>query len=509
MVNVSRVHSLYIRMHYLVEEPTLLSGAGLDQLTLTVIDSIDLLQGALEAKASKRINYAEIDVLIDEIWRTKIIDWPISASTVKGLTRTAFGKIFNPPTTVAFWNPQATTRPVVEGMTQTGLDQLKDGILGWIEMQRLWRELTAKAIDKDPSLKNADGTINPIPYAMIREIWPTLRTHHRRPFQEMKSLFRRETPLAFTKEGTILFDRFDAPLSMDQQAFNSLNWKAAFARMVSLGFSIDPVLNRFRGVTKPEFKEFFEAVKPLGVELKLVDPTDNTLWDTSFDEANMFMLSGDGNTWLSFSEGVDFVSYALSQAYMADRVLDDLTKNCRNYEPDVFGIPKVDARCFRHRLKTNFVVHYNLIPGWANYVAQMDGVEYDDFQMHLEKAARKKGYSNELVESGDLSRVSMLLHYGESIFTRFDSDRSGTITLAEATKVFPVFKDLLARVSEINDNETLYALFTYILHKGQPPESVTEKLYFQFIWKANKSLWEINADRKQLLKIIGNLKSAA
>ena len=103
----------------------------------------------------------------------------------------------------------------------------------------------------------------------------------------------------------------------------------------------------------------------------------------------------------------------------------------------------------------------------------------------------------------------MVMQYIESIYVRFDADRSGTLGYSEAVAAFPLFKDVLNSASKFNNDHKNLALFCYLLQYGKPPTSLTDKLYFQLIWLGSESKWKkVAADRMKVLGIVGALKSS-
>jgi hypothetical protein len=505
VVNGTRMYALYLRIYYLISGRAALSGPGLDQLTLAIYDFFSLLEGAVEAKATKKIEYLQIDRLIDEIYRYELVNWPIRATTLKSLVRIALERVFADPSRRAYGDRPSR----VTGLDQGVLVAFKDGLLGWIGMQGLWRDLTTKAAAQVPQLVNTDGSIKPIPMKTIREIWPTLSTPHKRPFEEIAQLFLRSLPLSYSDQDAIVFQSDVSKIVLSQDGFNSLNWKTALARIIAMGFSADPEANRFKGVSRAEFKVFFDVARELAIDFKFVDPADNQIWNSSFTELNLFALSADADEWLSFSEGMDFISYAFSAATMVVKTKDDLKVNCPHLAPDVFGEPTFSAQCFRRQMAKNFPLFYADLPRWARLATNLQSRgTYSDLQWLLESAGRTNGFSSAPIASSDLTRMSMVLHYVEGLFTRFDDNRSGSITLAEARDVYPLFREILKKASGMDDDEKVFAVFTYILQFGRPPETLTEKLYFQFVWKDQPERWTFKADRMQMLNIIASLKAA-
>ncbi|MEK7357459.1 MAG: hypothetical protein AAB250_13490, partial [Bdellovibrionota bacterium] len=280
LVNASRLFSLFIRSEYMLKSRDLLSGEGLDQLTVAIYELFDIVQGSIQAKPNKIIEYQEFDNMVDELLRTQILELPLKAPTLRELVRVAAGKVFNPPVN--------GKRPAVAGLSMTNFARVRDGIFGWLDMQRVWREVQAAAVAENPRLAD-----KPIPIVKVRELWLKVRTPYRGAHQDIETLLSRTYPLVFTDEGAVIFGPKAKEIGLNQWGFDSLNWKAHFGRVVNMGWATEPDKSRYLGLTKPEFKAFYEDAKDLAKDLEFLDPNDTDVWDTSFDESNMFMLSGD------------------------------------------------------------------------------------------------------------------------------------------------------------------------------------------------------------------------
>lgn len=498
----SRLYTLYLRLHYFMRERDLLNGAGFLHLRQAIEEGFDLIDEAVAMKPDGLIRYELIDPAIDEVFRLKFITWKIRPSTIRELARVVLGRVLNQPSS----EKGVLERKSVEGLDAELAKRGREAIMGWLDMQRLWEELESQAARKNPAVARTGS----IPLPLVREIWPRLSTPYKTNYRYMSHvLIERKHPVVFTSVGSIVFERDPEKLSIDQATFDSLNWRAAFGRAVVEGYAKDPRESMFTGVTIEEFHEFFLGVRNFAVDLNFIEPADMDLWKSTFTEANIFTLAGDANDRISFSEGFDLISFALSSAQTSRKIYKELAANCEALEPDVYGIPKSPAYCYRERMQASFSKHYTLLPAWVDVVSGLSNQQYAEFQRLLEIAARKTGYSDAPVESTDVDRSTMLLHYIESVYMRFDKVRTGTIDLEEARDVYPLFKALLKQLSGYDDDETLFAIFVYVLKYRQPPSSLTDKIWFKFIWMPNTSLWTIDVDRLQLLDIIGKLKDAA
>jgi hypothetical protein len=516
-VDAGKLYSLYLRYYYLLAHRDLLSGEGLDHFRRMLDEVFGVLESSVKAKQDRVIDYPTIDLLITELSRWNLLRFSkVKPTTIKFLVRSTLDRVFNPP--MMFPNGKipdsinpddllkgtAGYRLKTHGLTEANLARMRDGVIGWVEMQRLWRELETQAYARDSKLKG-----HAIPLKIVRQIWPTLAalTSYQRPFNDLNAIFQRQMPLSYTADGTIVFVRDPSKHVIDQDTFNSLNWKSHVPRALVLGYSRDPDASSMKGLSKDEWRDMFFDVRPLLVDLNMVAPNDYMLWSSLMTELNMFTLTADGDDRISYSEALDFISMAKSKSFMAQKMYGDLLVNCQHFELDIYGVPKVAPSCFRERVAKYFSTAYQNLPDWTKLVAKFDRNEWVAFERELELGARKKGYSDELIETTDVDRISMVLHYIETVFTRFDKDGSGDLSLAEAEKAYPLLRQTLADASGFTDEEDLKALFAYVLHYGEAPKRTAGGIFKWLNWKSNKDGWAASANRRTLLKIIGNLQN--
>jgi hypothetical protein len=100
-----------------------------------------------------------------------------------------------------------------------------------------------------------------------------------------------------------------------------------------------------------------------------------------------------------------------------------------------------------------------------------------------------------------MATISVVIHYIETILTRFDLDLDGRITSNEASEAFPIFKGLIDRVAKANgfnlEEKRLREVYAFILSEGRIPTKE------DFLWKMASmgSSLKIDVDRMGLLKI--------
>ncbi|MCM2282860.1 MAG: hypothetical protein NDI61_13555 [Bdellovibrionaceae bacterium] len=482
-----RLYGMWLRYEYLVGTKPFERGDGLRQIVTIGKDLFLLLEGSIRAKEGAVIRFREIDGLLEQLYKFDSINPPFKEATARQLLRHLLQKACNPQS-----NGQ---RGQVVGLSSPILEWLKRDFFGWAEIQDAWDQVSQNG-----------GGAEKVP--QLRARFKDLRLVYADSAEEMRHILEQPQPLSFTRLGTVKFGIPVQNLDLDRKSWSSLNWKRLFIRVVVRGYAKDHGREKYIGLKKTEFKAFYDDVFALATEMGILDPRNPDLWNSLFEESNIFMPSANGDDRLSFSEAMEIFSFALSSGQYSRPLYRDLRENCRNFEPDIFGLPTVDVHCYRRRFYTNFGTYYKLIPGWVQMVSSIAPDDYEDFQEVLEVAARRLGYTDAHLESSEIDKVSMLFHYIESLFTRFDVDRNNSFSVEESMAAYPLLKPVLKELSGFKDEKDLTALFTYIVKYGESPDSnIWQGLKFVW-WRSNRSRWKYDADRAQILKVIANLQSA-
>ncbi len=497
LTTAGHLYGIYLRQYYLMSRLDLMSGAGLTELNSTFEEVIAILKAGIDAKPYRVITYSQIDIGIDELIRLNLIPDSLRDTTLKSLVRTMFSKFLNPASSGA--------RPRVTGLTQAVLTRIHTQVASFLELQRACENVTASAVAADPTL-----TGKAIPWNTFVALWKQQTTSYPAAQEDLRQLITLASPISFRDNGTVLFDNRLSFLSVSPKAFLRYNWEAVATRLLVQGYATDATANRWTGLTQDQIKNFFLDVHDLGVDMQLLEPKDDDLWSTSFNESNMFMVSAVNDDHMSYYEIFDYLSYLLGGGVMSDRMYLDAKENCAHIGIDAFNCPTMDINCFRGRYGQKFSVVHAELPWWVKTQADAGPSGWPTMEQSLEAAARTGGFSQDPITTSDITRMTMVMQYIESLYVRFDSDRNGLIDYNEAQNALPLFKALLASASGFTSERRINALFMYILKYGTPPTSIGDKLYFQFIWLSSQSSWEaVTADRQKLLNVIAALKSAS
>lgn len=496
LTNAGKLYAIYLRSTYLMSGQNLMVGKGLAQMKLTVNEITSIIRSAIDVKPAKAISFTYIDEIVEEMIRLEVLDLGIRESTIKHLGRVALTKLFNPRA--------GKSRKRVDGLTLAGLNQINNQVQTWLDMQRVWDEVQTQAVYEDPRLKG-----QAIPLKTVKKLWATKSSDYKQGFEDLRRTFNRATPLIYAGNDTVVFERSSSYQAYSQTTFNSLNWKSQVMRVLMNTYPANPEKDLYAGMTKPEVKVFFDDVHELASDFMYVEPNDNVIWDTSFDEANMFTFSAENNSKISYNETLDWMSLVLGGGIMQKRLYADLKDRCAQAGKDYFGRKQVAVDCMRKRHAEMFPTVYKELPNWVRVQKSLDDEGVATFQDLLEVATRDKEKIGQPVGISELTRMTMVMQYIESMYTRYDENSSGTLEYAEAEKAYPLFREVLTASSGLKTDKSNFGLFCWLLKKGKAPTSVGEKADFAVIWLRNESKWKkISADRLKVLGIVASLKTA-
>lgn len=200
-----------------------------------------------------------------------------------------------------------------------------------------------------------------------------------------------------------------------------------------------------RGLSK-----WYSDFRSYGVAIKSFDPRTGNGGERSLLEANLFTVSGDGNSEMSYREAVEYIAMLTTGGGIQfQKLWTWLEQNqCVSDVDDPFGLKYVAEECAldvlvanHHNLFSNlngyngfgsFMRSRNIPPGQKNF-----------FRGVLDAARTDQSKKGEWVESADLRTVIMLITYVESLFTALDIDQSGELTVEELRAGYPRFESFV------------------------------------------------------------------
>ena len=289
------------------------------------------------------------------------------------------------------------------------------------------------------------------------------------------------------------------------------------------------------GITLREFNNFYNDSRPLGVDLKIMHPTNKCVGKRSFIEGNLFTYSSDGyNTdgseevvyftdgshtdrsqpLLKFDEGMELVSILYSGGTVGYSIYNQLVEICGPLDTkDVYSLPKISEECFVKNAEEVFMNNMLHLPQLREYLNRDNILNKDNWNVFFNSifiSAKDRDDSVGEVNSGVVVALTTLIHYIEMIMTRYDVDSNGMLTNREVEEAYSVFKGVINSVlrdalgeDEFNDFSLSdrKRVFFYMLDRGVSPAD--NKLDF-FLYSEN-DMKKIRVSRLGLTKVFSSI----
>jgi hypothetical protein len=487
---MGRLGALHYRAHYLLTGVSPIRGQGLDQFEISADDAFALLSEVVKSKPGQVIEFAQVEQLLDEAARLKLLKPEFPVNAAKKAFRLILQKLL-----VTSSVPELSRPAGIDTQTLTALHGL---LKTFIDRQRAWENVEDAAVQQGLVSRGASVSVK-----TAKALWPQFYKSPATADDDILKLFSRELPLTFYDSGAINFDRHASDQGLSEGSFVKMNVISLIDRMIMSSYAKSKV----QSLSQPEFAQFFNDFFDLAQDFDLLQPKDKTLVKTSFDEASLFTFSARADGRLSDLELFDYISELQAASLMSGRAYADAGASCRAVGVDYFKQPTYDAACVRRLLGSHFDQYFPELPAWVVMAhGQTSGGNWRDLNVGLETAVRDDGFSDAPITKSDLNRMAMVMQYIESIYLRFDRDHSGTLDIVEARKALPLFAPKLMKGSGFKSDKKILALFMYILEKGKPPTSVGEKLDFIVSWSRKPSKWaDVHSDRFDFLAVIGSM----
>lgn len=471
-------------------------GDGRRELSDLVSSSISLAQELIARQPAGRMPFEQLDGIIDAL---RPDDLPVQQKTLKDFMRPLFQRYLGGRIPGECGLAATSICPV-------GLGRLWDAFHHWSMGQDFAETLFARLGN------SADG------YPAAELLQPTLQDLYGKTAEDldpalvdaaavMRKLIATERPLYQHDDLRIGF--LTAP-SDRHTLYNQTQtyWQHEVVRLMMRGYSSHPTGDVDRDVaTYDDFTQLYLGVRGLGREFKIMDADSDGVVAERFMEANLFMDTSDGDDTMNVGEATGLIAFLVSSKQFSSEIYDETSSHCPLGEIDSYGKRRIDFDCYRQRFFLNVDRWWSRMPELLAEYRGLSPSEQDDFERtFLMAAVGPKEYGHPL-SSGDTDSVAMIPHYLESVFTRFDVNRTGFFNLADAETAFPIFERKIADVSHIHSHFQNLSLFTYLLAYGKPPAQNAGGIVSLVGWEAMRPLWSkyVKADRRKLLHVFAAL----
>lgn len=502
----SRWYLTYLGYKVGIQGQAIKQGIGLQNAFHLTQEVFSLMEEAVQNQPTKVISHKQLSELIRSIQLLGWLPSSIRATSIEAVMKAVVDRIFGNENV----NP-AERR--FEGLTLTTLSRMKQEFYRWGYVQlnldgRYRSGLLPSSLDT-PSL-HASRILSPD----IRRRLDALNVSDWDEFMKIKDLMRPLYP-----EGQ--YSVFLVPLSQLrgyalEHEFHNLSMMNLLRSIVTLifrGYSADyaKAITWGSGLRSEEMQRFYEDFRDLAVDLEFADRRNVNTGTRAFVEGNLFTYAADGfvadakdpRSRLSFIEAVQLFGYLYSGGTLANQIYEDLAEEkCKqrsgSFVADVNRRPKVAFDCVSKELRGLISQYAVNMPGLQTYVRRLDNESMEAYARVLLKASSRPHPVEgllptdpapplEWIERSDFATLAVLLHYGESVLTRFDADYDGALNFTEITQAIPIFSGYIQKFVKDRDNEEISdtmarRVVRYILiHKEFPgAETLVSKSWWWF-----------------------------
>ncbi|HMN69792.1 MAG TPA: hypothetical protein PKC28_14710, partial [Bdellovibrionales bacterium] len=212
-------------------------------------------------------------------------------------------------------------------------------------------------------------------------------------------------------------------------------------------------------------------------------------------ESDLFTPSSNGDGRIQVHEGTRYLAYVASSFRAAELWLAQADGVC----------VKRDAECVRQVAANPATGVLDSLP---RLKASLDGKGIEIFANYSKSA--EETVLGRVVEgpygTGDLLQTYMIFQYVENFLSRFDSDRSETVSLSESPPAFRLFGSTLEMLlSGVVPPEEMEAFFTFLLKYGNTPFTMFAGQVRWLNWKWHPDRWTFESDRTHLVGILNQL----
>jgi len=492
----SRGLEVYLYYTYFFDAQNLSKQKQWAELNQLFNDGSQVLAEVIRTKSKVAISSEEVLSLILSLKKLEILPKDVKEQTLVDIFYNVVHRLFLPPKERLQEVPQ-------NGFGLTQLQLLKSDVQTFLYLLEFSDLITDNPLGKVSAVKYLTEVDRTLGSSGLSE-------NQKAALTEMKALLTGPVLLNFDP-----FGRFY--IGSDNRSFTNsslvrLSLTRWVANLVVRGFAGN------EGRTAPltgaidieETTALFNFIKPLLLDLKLIDKIDLAFVKSRFLETNLFMPRSEYNEWASYTEISELVVHLLSglqlnsdvQKYIRDEFTKPLAGAC--YQSKITSDTVIPLACFASAMRGMYSYEFSQLPKFAEFVASTNDVEWMAFIRAALLAAGYEGQLGSTIKLGDTALSHHFMQYLEMIYAKFDQNRDNVISTDEAARAFPTFKPVLKELAknELDDGSIkeseLYDLFAYILKNSKAPKTTLEKVKFKFSWIGKESTWNLAVDRKSI-----------
>lgn len=276
---------------------------------------------------------------------------------------------------------------------------------------------------------------------------------------------------------------------------------------------------------------WYSEFKALMIDLKSFDPRIFNAGTTSLTISNLFTISGNGDTVMTYTELNQYFGILLAGAgAVGDEMYNDLeAQHCQLPELDVYDKHWNIESCLDQLIQQKYKQYFAHLPHLVQYVETLSPDNFKKFFHDMTSVIRyDAGNAGLRVESSDLSGMNTIAYFIESTYLLHDTNRNGRLSESEIRAAYPKFKAVArdfaysssaAQIKEFNswkgtiaglgcfsEDELIEESFIFLVYNGRTPKTSDLNLFACFTGK-DLITFRGEVDRMQLTQALKSLKS--
>ncbi|MBS1969623.1 MAG: hypothetical protein JSU04_04925 [Bdellovibrionales bacterium] len=485
----ARFYNSYLFHNYFVKPEQYGSPRFLDAFKKLSDQVLTVTKDVVLKKKNQIITAAEVNLIAARLVELDLIPKEITPQSIDQIVKVVLNRIL--------WPAELRLKgSVPNGITPTSIDNVRAELQIWYETEAYLYSLTATPMKPTDLQAQVSKKLKD----------PKITTYLKTGLTEISMMIAGDVAQPVDKDGHLIITN-TLKLTYNNQSVARLNLNRILGRVLIRAATTNAGrLQRYEGVEQPEAQALFDQVKPAVVAMGLLEEKNTTFIESRFREANIFTAHSNGDTYVNFPEATDIVGMILSGIAVNNLFRKDVEDTCLSPAGRAGEEIFVAEKCIRRVYIQQTATYLTATPEYVKFFKKLSPDDMDDFLMNILKAAGHVPNAQNTVKLTDADLAPHVIQYVEMTMSKYDADHDGVINLAEAKNAFPSFKGILKELTKdqkLIKEKDLLALFTYILHYGQPPGGVKDFLLKWLPWKSDQSKWTVAADRQDLAGILG------
>ncbi|MEK2688315.1 hypothetical protein [Bdellovibrio sp. GT3] len=498
------LYGLFLKYHYVIHNFDTGNQDKVREVSQFIGQALDLLEGSPQINAGGIIPLEDIDSLLETVLNLPQVKSQLNVrpESIEILYRAAILRLLEP-------GRNGDSRGIL-GLEKKHIVALRREYNVWRLVQRFIDAQVAAGVKLTTPIKKEDLLRN---YAEFRSddairmgfaIDPYEQTAFANAWQDFGDLLKSDVLITYNENGRVKAFNNNEPITTDWLGLTRANLMRAMTRALILAYGKDTTGELKKAAIEPQgLYTWYEDFKELMFDLKAFDRRTGNTASRSFQEANFFTFSGNGDALMNQKETYEFISLLFSAGLSSSASIYNDMQACQTSDKavDPLGFNYLQNDCFETQFRQRFGTYFNNLPEMVKYVAKLNQEEWREFYGILRLVARVSPQEpSERVEIANIRTMVTITHYLESIMVTYDKDRSQTLSLAEVQAATPRFLPFIKANTTVKFETLLNEGFAYLVFYGKEG-SATELAWFQA-----QKMWMKDASRLNLLRVIKVMK---